>query len=215
VVWPKGKSRKPQPEAELIDATEELLDTGAVKSKAPQTKAKEAKPQPNEDVPSKPKGKWTVAKSDELLAKVENFEPDDWRDRSHDDLMSLPAETHEWLREQGLVAQWCTVSVLGQQQQRRFTQMQMNGWTPVQPGEIPGISETLVDGTSQLCARSKTIHDRARKAQREASLAPLNNRAAMIIEGVPNVTGADHPSATRGWNKIRKTVERIEVPRDD
>jgi hypothetical protein len=126
----------------------------------------------------------------------------------------LPEEAHQWLREQSLVAQWVTVSVLGQEQRRHFAQMQMNGWVPVEPGQIPGVSEVLIDGTTQLCVRSKTIHDRALKAQKDAALEPIENRRQMLIEGVPGVSGSDHVTA-RNYNIIKKQVERIDVPKDD
>jgi hypothetical protein len=137
----------------------------------------------------------------------------DWRDRSGDELLALPEEAHSWLRENHLVAQWIAISVLGQRQERHIAQMQMNGWTPVQEGEIPGVHEVEIDGTTRLHVRSKTIHDRAFKAQKEAALSPVQNRSQMLIEGVPGVTGGDHVTA-RNYNKIRKTMERLEIPQD-
>src|SRR5262245_15240831 len=135
MAWPKGRSRKPQPQQQPEAAAHdpaliepELVDDGASKSKPdPRIKSGEAKAK-EEDRPRKP---WTMRKSDELLAKVEDFEPDDWRDRTNDDLLAIPEEAKQWLRDHGLVCQWCTVSVLGQEQRRHFAQFQANGWTPV------------------------------------------------------------------------------------
>jgi len=92
------------------------------------------------------------------------------------------------------------VSVLGQEQRRHFAGFQANGWTPVQSDEVPGVREVLIEGTTQLCVRSKTIHARALKAQNDAALGPIRNRQELLGEGVP-VKGGDHPTA-RNYNKI-------------
>jgi len=209
MAWPKGRSRKPQPEqqppakAELANKGDEPKPDAAVsktvsKSKTQQSKAKDV-----------PRAKWTLSER----AKAAEKEID-WRDRSGDDLLALPEEAHQWLRDHHLVAQWIATKCLGQELARHIAQMHMNGWTPVQPGEIPGVHEVEIDGTTRLHVRSKTIHDRALKAQKDAALQPMENRRQMLIEGVPNVTGGDHSTA-RNYNKIRKTVERLEIPRDD
>ena len=216
MAWPKGRSRKPQPEqepkpkpeadAELIDPVAELLDVDEDKSKPSKLPPAAAKAKAKADAP---RSKWTLSERAKHAA-----EDTEWRDRTSDNLFALPEEAHAYLRDNNLVAQWCTVSVLGQEQRRHFAGLQANGWTPVHANEMPGVSETLIEGTTQLCVRSKTIHDRALKAQREAALGPIRNREQAVIEGIPGVKGSDHVTA-RNYNRIRKSVERLDIPRDD
>jgi hypothetical protein len=205
MAWPRGRSRKPQPQPEQqqppADAehkpalvtepagkvSEPKPDAAASKtvskSKLQQAKAKDTR---------KP---WRAPKEEDSLvdrvkAKAKGLE---WRDRSSDDLLSLPEEAHQWLREQNLVAQWISISVLGQPQERHVAQFKANGWEPAQPGDIPGVAEVLIDGTTQLFVRSRTLHEKALRAQDDAAREPMRNRQQMLIEGVPGVTGSDHP----------------------
>jgi hypothetical protein len=65
-----------------------------------------------------------------------------------------------------------------------------------------------------LCARSLALHNKARAYQKAQAEEPVANRHRMLGDGVPGVTGSDHPSATRGFNKIQKHLERLEIPQD-
>jgi hypothetical protein len=219
MAWPKGRSRKPQqqPEQQQPAAGAEVANKGdepkpeaskvVSKSKAQQAKASKAQ--------DAPRAKWRLPKEVTLAERAKAVSRDvEWRDRSGDDLLALPEEAHQWLRDQHLVAQWIATSVLGQEQRRHVAQMQANGWEPVQPGEIPGVDEVEIDGNLRLHVRSATIHKKALKAQDDAAKEPMRNRQQMLIEGVPGVTGSDHITA-RNYNQIKKHVERITVPQDD
>jgi len=83
VAWPKGRSRKPQPEQQQ-DAPAELLDADVSKGKPaskPEPKAAKAKA-------DAPRAKWTLTERAKQAA-----EDIEWRDRTSDDLFALPEES--------------------------------------------------------------------------------------------------------------------------
>ena len=211
MAWPKGKSRKPQPEqkletdAELIDPAD-LLDADASKGRR---KPSTSKPEPKAAKAKADAPKWTIK---ERIAQA--AEEADWRDRSDEVSTHIDREVLEDIRnEYGCVLQWWTESVLGQEFPERMNQAQLNGWLPLQPGDL-GIEKVRLPGLI-LCARSVLLDKKAREHQRRQAEEPIRKVQQGLIEGVPGVRGSDHPSATRGYNHIRKSVERLDIPRDD
>lgn len=194
--WPKGKSRKPV-KAETVTET-------ALPPEPPETSRK----------------KWTAmvtSPADEarrawVKSAKAKWEPDEWRDRSSDDMLAVSDEVRGWAADSGFDLQWCTQSVFGQEQTRHWTQLQMNGWEPLCEEMFPG-QDVFVGGVV-LCARPMTISRKARKLEAEKARAPIVGREQMLgISGVPGVTGGNHPSALR-HNRISRTIEKIEIPGD-
>jgi hypothetical protein len=208
MAWPRGKPRKPKPE----QTKPEVESAPAASEPKPSDNGASNSPPPPKD--AKPRAQWRLPREGSLADRAKAAARDlEWRDRSGDDLLAPPEEAHQWLRENNLVAQWIAVKCLGQELTRHVAQLQANGWTPCQEGEVPGVPEVLIDGTTLLHVRSRSIHERALKAQKDAALGPVRNRQQMLIEGVPGVTGSDHVSA-KNYNRIKRTMERLEIPTD-
>src|SRR5262249_8661678 len=101
----------------------------------------------------------------------------------------------------------------GQEQTRRFNNFLANGWVVVEPGVMPGVSVTEIEGM-QLCVRPQVISEKARKAEQAEAEACWISVRQNFTEGVPLASGAGrHPSAISS-NRLNKTIERITVPKD-
>ena len=75
-----------------------------------------------------------------------------------------------------------------------------------------GVDEPIVVDDAILCARPVEIHSKAKMAEKRDAVRPIQVTEAQVGRGIGHgVTGANHPTATRG-NMINKTVERIEIP---
>jgi hypothetical protein len=198
--WPKGKSRKKVPPA---------AESKPVNAQAQAAKVKDG----TKHWTQRAGNNWESEKASEFLSKVRDYKADNWRDRSHDNPFSLSEEALDYLRASDLDVQWITESVYGQRQDRRFTAFLANGWTPVEPDTIPGVSAVEIDG-SRLCVRPKAISDKARKADKAAATAAWDTKRQYLTEGIPLPSGAGaHPNAIRS-NKLNRSLERIDVPRD-
>jgi hypothetical protein len=95
------------------------------------------------------------------------------------------------------------------------------GWSIVQLGDLGSEldhlttnsqeGDAITSGDAILLARPAALQAKARAALYKAAGEPIAATAYAVKEGIPNVTGADHPGARAG-NHIRKTVERIDIP---
>jgi hypothetical protein len=200
--WPKGKPRKkvatPAPAA---DPSRKPQDEAKADAKAADWKKRAG-------------NSWDAPKAQALLDKARGYSEDTWRDRSQDNIFTLPDEALEWLRANDLDAQWITETVYGQRQDRRFNNFLANGWVLVEPDQIPGVNATDIEGT-RLVVRPKVISAKSRQADETTALRAWDQKRQYLVEGIPLPTGAGaHPSAIR-FNRLNKMMERIVVPRDD
>src|SRR5262249_43540102 len=169
-------------------------------------RSKTSSPQPDVRKP------WRL-KDDELVERLKaKGQEIEWQDYSNDILTNIDPATIAGLRSEGIALQWCTTSVLGQEFPQRMSEFERNGWVPLEPGQL-GIDVVRLPGLV-LCARSLTLDNKARAYQHAQAEAPLGKIRTMMGEGIP-VREGNHPSATRNYNKIRKTMERLEIPTDD
>lgn len=129
---------------------------------------------------------------------------------------------HEDLIPAGMSAMWVTDSVLGQGVPQHRAEFERKGWTPVHqddfdgqfngmfmPKDSPG--EINSDGLV-LMMRPKAMTDKAERAnQRKAYEQVAIKEAALTGGDLGTTLDSRHPSATNS-NRIRKTVERIDIP---
>lgn len=122
----------------------------------------------------------------------------------------------------GMTLQWVTDSVLGQGVPQHRAQFEKKGWTPVHQedfdGQFDGLfmpkgrqGEIVSDGLV-LMARPSEITKRAEIADKQRAYQQVAIKEAALTGGDIGVTlDAQHPSA-KNSNRIRKSVERIEIP---
>jgi hypothetical protein len=122
----------------------------------------------------------------------------------------------------GMSALWVTESVFGQPQPQRRATFERKGWTPVHQedfdGQFDGVfmpkgddGEIKVDGLV-LMMRPKELTDKARLREERAAREQVVIKEQALRGGdLPVSLDATHPSAV-GFNKIKKTVERIVAP---
>jgi hypothetical protein len=184
--WPKGKPRK------KVSAAK---DTRPLKQRAGNN--------------------WDDEKSKSFLDKVRSQDGSGWRDRSADTLFDLSEETHGWLRQNNLDAQWITKEIYGQPQDRHFGNLLANGWVPVEQNAVPGLGVSEIGG-SVLCVRPMAISEKARKAEKAKAQEILDLRRQQFqTEGVPLPSGAGrHPTAVTS-NRLNRSLERIDIPGDE
>jgi hypothetical protein len=102
---------------------------------------------------------------------------------------------------------------MGQEDTKNIARAQRNGWTPVEKGDIPGI-DVVEEGGLQLMARPMAISKKARAIEEAEARSPVVTKEMQVNGNLPGVSlDSNHPSA-RNYNKMRKTVERLEVPQD-
>jgi hypothetical protein len=191
--WPRGKPRK-------------KVLSEPVQAQAQKDKDKSDKP----DWKQRAGNDW---KATEFLERVRGYDATNWRERTHDDRLSLPQETLDYLQSHQLDAQWITESVFGQRQDQRWNAFLANGWVPVEPDTIPGVSTGELDGV-RLCVRPLAISEKARKAEYAAATAQWDTQRQFLKEGIALPSGAGaHPNAIHS-NKLNRTLERLDIPRD-
>lgn len=125
----------------------------------------------------------------------------------------------------GMSLQWVTSSVLGQSMAQHRSTFERTGWTPVHQEDFDyrfngmfmprnADGEITVEGLV-LMARPIELTEKARQRDRRQAREQLEIKERAFKSGeIPNVTlDAGHESALR-TNKISRTYERIEVPKD-
>ena len=128
-------------------------------------------------------------------------------------MLALPPEILRWLADMDFDANWKTQSVFGQEFPKLMNGYLANGWVKLDSDLFPNFVAER-DGLV-LMVRPRFISDKARKADAARARGPIQAREMMLgSTGVPNVTGGNHPSALR-HNRINKTIEQIEIARDD
>jgi hypothetical protein len=131
----------------------------------------------------------------------------------------------EW--PDGFSLQWVTKSIYGQEQPSHTSSFYRRGWEPVWGTDFEhrfdgrwapvGHQGPIdVDGMI-LCARDARWSEKAAEDDRRKAHAALAVKEAQLkggqLEGVGMDGGSRHPSAL-AVNRIRKTTERLQVPRD-
>ena len=152
-----------------------------------------------------------------------NWESDDFVGVGQDgaDRLHIPKEIVDALWRDGVALQMCTRSVRGMETPQEMSKMTRGGWTPVHQEDFGGLLDGMFMSKGEegpividdciLCARPAEIQKKARAAERRDAVMPLQIAEEQLGHGIPNVTGSNHPTATRG-NQIKKTMERIEIP---
>lgn len=170
------------------------------------------------------KAKADAAEPKNMLSKMKalpNWESDDYVGVGQDgvDRLRIPQEIVENLRRDGVALQWITRSVRGMETPQEVSKFTRGGWTPVHQSDFDGILDGMfmpkghpdVIGVDDcmLVARPAEIDSKARMSSGREARRPMQVVEEQLGRGIPNVTGSDHPTATRG-NQIKKTFERIE-----
>jgi hypothetical protein len=187
--WPKGKSRAPQ-----AKPAPEAVKAAADRAQRPKIKARP------------------------------NWESDDFIGVGMDnvDRLRVRSDKLDAIHRDGYALQWCTRAVRGQETPQELAQMEKGGWTPVHQSDFDGLldgdfmpkghDEPIVVDDCILMVRPVEIHAKSKLMERrEANGRVQTIEAQMKTTGISGVSGANHPTATRG-NMINKTVERIEIP---
>lgn len=151
-----------------------------------------------------------------------------WEDISPEDFENDSADKLHIAKEMipdGMDLQWVTDSIWGQPMPQHRAEFEKRGWTPVHqedfdgrfdglwmpkgaPGEIKSEACVLMARPLELSRRAKMI-DR-HKANEQIQI----KEAALRGGDLPGVTlDSQHPNAV-GSNRINKSFERIEVPKD-
>lgn len=177
----------------------------------------------NEEVkrgPGRPKKEEPAPPKYKMKAKP-NWEEIDYDMENTPDRLRIP---HEMWPE-GMTLQWVTDSVLGQNMGQHRSTFERTGWTPVHQEDFDGRfngmfmprgaeGEIKYEGLV-LMARPEEITKRARDEEtRKAREQIMIKERALKGGDMPNVTlDAQHRSALQ-TNKIGKSYERIDVPKD-
>jgi|GEM_PF-2962709 hypothetical protein len=137
------------------------------------------------------------------------------------DTLKIPDDIVQSLWRDGIALEWHTRTVRGQEARGQVASSVKGGWTPVHNSDFDGLldgmflpkgmDDYIAKDDCFLVARPVGVHQRAKQRERALARAPLEVKAAEIGQGIPGVTGADHPSA-RSQNRINVTRERIEIP---
>lgn len=126
---------------------------------------------------------------------------------------------------EGMSLQWVTTSVYGQDVPQHRADFERKGWTPVHQDDFEGqfdgmfmpkgrAGEIMVDGLV-LMARPREFSDKAaRQDFRKAREQVFIKEQALRGGDLQSVTmDPRHPSAIN-TNRISKTVERLEIPKE-
>jgi len=129
----------------------------------------------------------------------------------------------EW--PEGVALQWINKSVLGQEMPQRENSFHKTGWTPVHQEDFDGKfngrfmlrdapGQIIVDG-SALVFTDINIYNKLKQRDLRQAREQLDIKERDLRGGnLPNVTlDAQHQSALN-TNRINKSYERIDVPKD-
>lgn len=198
MAWPKGLSRKDRlAEIEAARATEALKGPHVIQERA------DRPPIPRPLMKAKPN--W------------ESYDPSaESEDRLHIDPSKIPA---------GYDLQWITSTVLGQEFGQLRSRFERSGWTPVHQQDFNGIFDGLfmsagaqgeinVDGLV-LMARPMEFTIRARREEQRKAREVVQIKQQQLTGGdIPGVTLDTRHSSALSTNRINRTIESVEIPRD-
>ena len=133
------------------------------------------------------------------------------------DMLHIPKE----IIPDGMRYNWKTMSVLGQQQSRRFGRYQATGWEPVPASRHPGLftprgfeGEIEYDGLI-LMEKPEEMYLMTEEREFRKAREQVQAKEQQLRGGDAIKTGFDskHRSAMRA-NRVSKSYERIEVPEE-
>jgi len=132
------------------------------------------------------------------------------------DMLHIPPE----IIPDGMRYNWKTLSVLGQQQARRYGRYQATGWEPVPASRHPGLFTpkgydgdieydglVLMEKPEEMCRQTEAREFQKARAQVQAKEAQLRGG------DIGSKFDTQHQSARRA-TKISKAYERIDVPEE-
>lgn len=132
------------------------------------------------------------------------------------DMLHIPKE----IIPDGMRYNWKTISVLGQQQSRRFGRYQATGWEPVPASRHPGLFTpkgyegeieydglVLMEKPEEMCRQTEAREFRKAREQVQAKETQLRGG------DVGTTLDSRHKSALAS-NKISRNYERIDIPND-
>jgi hypothetical protein len=172
------------------------------------------------------KAKADAAEPKAMLSKMKarpNWESEDFVGVGMDevDRLKIPSEIIDSLYRDGIALQWITKSVRGQETPQEMSKFTRGGWTPVHQSDFDGAlngmfmpkgrDDVITVDDCLLVARPAEIQAKSKMSERRQANSRVKIVEDQMGRGIPNVTGSDHPTATRG-NHINKTFERIEIP---
>lgn len=188
--WPKGKLRGSRKRVEV------LPDVG--------------EPRPTRGASAPKSKKWTMKAGSNWDTASE---VDDNPDRYH-----IPQE----LFPEGMDLQWITQTVAGQEMPQLVNAYFRAGWTPIHVEDFDGRFNQLFPGDGAgyinldgqiLCARPLEMSIAAKKRDQQRAKEQISLKEQAFRGGDLPISGVDHPSA-RAVNRISRTMERIEIPKD-
>lgn len=213
MAWPKGKSRKEAMAAKAASETEVMSPEpasadGNLHNEQPASRPSRLSSEAR--APNPAKQTWTMKAGNNWDNAVE---VEDSPDR-----LAIPPE----LIPEGMALEFKTRSVLGQEQQQRLNGYFRAGWTPVHAEDFGGRfanmwsrddSGYVVYEACILCARPLALSIKAKKRELAKARDQIALKEQAFKGGEIAATGADHPTA-KGFNRISRTMERIEIPKD-
>ena len=155
----------------------------------------------------------------------------DWNESTYDaasdstDRLHIPVDVLKTLeQEDGVVLQWVTTSVRGQPEPQLRARFEKGLWRPVYADDFGGLfdgqfvpkghtGEIEVDGLT-LMARPANYSKKATERENRKAQDAVRIKEQSWRGGELGITGADHPSALAS-NRINRSMERIEIPRDE
>lgn len=173
------------------------------------------KSRPGTEQPAAPAG---------MLAKMKarpNWEDDNFvgAGAEYVDRLHIDPELVQALWRDGVALQWITKSVRGAEISEETTKFIRGGWTPVHQSDFDGlldgkfmqrgVDEVITVDDCMLVARPRDLHSKARNMALKSAGEPMQRTEDLLKYGVPNVTGAEHPTVR---NSINKRMERVEIP---
>lgn len=217
MAWPRGKSRKE------YFAQKKAAEIAAKADDSPQTV--DAQPEVRarpvtrgyasmKAAPKRPEWKMKAGN----LWDTDGVSPDE-----ASDVLYIPRESYP----EGVEFMWGTRSVRGQDMPQIRNGYRMAGWLEVHNDDFEGSafwdysrnrwarddSGFIVHEACILLANREEVVARMTESAKKRAKEQLQIREQSIIGGGIAATGANHPSAI-GQNRITRSVERIEVPKD-
>ena len=154
----------------------------------------------------------------EQTAKPQGYKK--WADKSQwggtfacpeENPLAIDKDVIAGLNREGWDVKWMRFSCAGMPDDKNVARHQKNGWVNVERGDIEGI-EHVEEGGLQLVARPMAISKKARAIEEAEARSPVATKEMQVNGNLPGVSlDSRHPSA-RNYNKMRKTIERLEVP---
>lgn len=145
-----------------------------------------------------------------------------------DDVDDFVEETPDRLRidpelvPEGMSLQWVTETVYGQPVPQRRAAFEKRGWTPVHQSDFDGVfdgmfmprgaeGEIKMDGVV-LMVRPAELTRKAKAMDRRNAEEKIRIKEAALRGGDLGTTLDSRDPSALGFNKIGKTMERIEIP---